>query len=421
MKRRRPVTLLIVGAGDRGSVYARCAAAMPSRARVVGVAEPRDFHRNRIADAHGLAPEHVFRDWSEAAAAPRFADAVVIATPDRLHAAPAVAFARSGHHLLLEKPMATREADCARIVRAVRRAGVHLAVGHVLRYTPYTRTLRAVLDSGAIGRIVSVQHLEPVGHWHQAHSFVRGNWRNEADSTFMLMAKSCHDLDWLRHIVGLPCRRVSSFGSLLHLHPGNRPAGAARRCAVCRLRQTCPWSATRIYPGLLRKGCRGWPVNVVAPEATPAALREALRRGPYGRCVYACDNDVVDHQVVALEFEGGASAVFTMTAFTGATRGRTTRIFGTKGELVGDSATISVTDFLTGRTRTLDPRGSAAAGGHGGGDEGLFEAFIAAVATDDRSKILSGPDETLESHRMVFAAERARRTGRVVAVGRSRA
>lgn len=418
--KRRPVTLLIVGAGDRGSVYARCAAAMPARARVVGVAEPRDFHRNRMAAAHGIPPNQIFRDWSEAAAVPRFADAVVIATPDRLHAAPAVAFARSGHHLLLEKPMATAEDDCARIVRAVRRAGVHLAVGHVLRYTPYTRALRAVLDSGAIGRIVSVQHLEPVGHWHQAHSFVRGNWRNEAGSTFMLMSKSCHDLDWLRHIVGLPCRRVSSFGSLFHLHAGNRPSGAARRCTVCRLRTTCPWSATRIYPGLLRRGCRGWPVNVVAPEATPVALLEALRRGPYGRCVYACDNDVVDHQVVALEFDGGASAVFTMTAFTAATRGRTTRIFGTKGELVGDSATIAVTDFLTGRTRTLDSRGSAAGGGHGGGDEGLFEAFIAAVATGDRSKILSGPDETLESHRMVFAAERARRSGRVVAVGRSR-
>lgn len=414
--KRRPVTLLIVGAGDRGSVYARCAATLPARARIVGVAEPRDFHRRRIADEFHLPPERVFHSWDGAAAVPRFADAVVIATPDRLHTAPALAFAASGYHLLLEKPMAPTEAECLRIQRAVRQAGVRLAVGHVLRYTAYTQRLKAELEAGAIGRLVSVQHLEPVGFWHQAHSFVRGNWRNEGESTFMLMSKSCHDLDWLRHIVGAPCRRVSSFGSLSHFHAAARPAGAGARCDACAVEPSCPYSAPRIYGRFLRRGVRGWPVNVVAPGATPAAMREALRRGPYGRCVYRCDNDVVDHQVVALEFEGGVSAVFTMTAFTSGRYDRTTRLFGTHGEILGDGATLTISDFRTGRTRVVDTRRAAgrAGRGHGGGDGGLFAAFVDAVAGRRERAILSGPAETVESHRMVFAAERARRTGRVV-------
>ena len=415
-----PVTVLIVGAGDRGTVYARCAAALPHRARIVAVAEPRAFQRKAMARAHGIAPDRVFRCWSEAASHPRLADAVVIATPDALHEAPAVAFARRGYSILLEKPMAPTAPACRRIRDAVVRGGNVFAVGHVLRYTDYTRAVKEIVASGALGDLVSVQHLEPVGYWHQAHSFVRGNWRNEAESTFMLMSKSCHDLDWIRHIVGRPCRRVSSFGSLLHFRRENRPARAADRCLDCPVARACPHDAARLYRGLLRRGVRGWPVNVMAPEATPAAVRRALREGPYGRCVYDCDNDVVDHQVVAMEFEGGPTATFTMTAFTSMTYGRTTRVFGTRGELLGDSRTIRWTDFRTGRERVVDPSrraGRRAGTGHGGGDGGLFDAFIHAVATGDRSSILSGPDETLETHRIVFAAERARRTGRVARVG----
>ena len=416
MRSRRPVTLLIVGAGDRGATYAGHIAGQPGRARVVGVAEPRDFHRRRMAAAHGLPPANVWTDWRPAVERGRLADAVIIATPDAEHEAPAVAFADLGYHILLEKPMAPTAAACRRIHAAVKRAGVLFSVGHVLRYTAYTRRLKALLDAGAVGEIGSVQHLEPVGYWHQAHSFVRGRWRNERESSFMLLAKSCHDLDWLRDVVGRPMRRVSSFGSLLHFRPECRPAGAADRCLDCRVEGECPYSAPRIYLGLLRRGVRGWPVTVVAPEGTRRGVLDALREGPYGRCVYACDNDVVDQQVVSVEFEGGATASFTMTAFTAMRYGRTTRIFGTRGEVWGDSARLVHDDFRSGRRREWRPPRRAAAGGHGGGDGALVDAFVEAVATGDSRFILTGPDESLETHLAVFAAERARRTGRVVEV-----
>lgn len=412
-----PVRLLLIGAGSRGAVYAAWAREHRDAAQIVGVAEPREALRARVAAEHGIAPERAVADWRELAAGPRFADAVIIATPDPVHADPAVAFADLGYHLLLEKPMAPTADACRRIAGAAERNGVMLAVCHVLRYTRYTEQLVAAVAAGRIGEVVSLAHLEPVGYWHQAHSFVRGNWSNAARSAPMLLAKSCHDLDWIRHVVGRPCTQLSSFGGLQHFRREAAPAGAGERCLDCGVEATCPYSARKIYLGRVDAGYTGWPVDVVAPEAvTAATVTAALRTGPYGRCVYACDNDVVDHQVVAMQFEGGATATFTMTGFT-RQRDRETRIFGTRGELFGDGQRLELHDFLTDRTETLDT-GIAADGsivtGHGGGDARLMEHFVTAVATRDPSSIRSGPAESLETHLMVFAAEEARREGRVV-------
>ncbi|MGH3715032.1 MAG: Gfo/Idh/MocA family protein [Micromonosporaceae bacterium] len=411
------VTLAVAGAGSRGNSYADWALAHPDRARVVAVAEPRDVPRERFATAHGIATP--YRDWRELAAAGRIADAVVISTQDAMHLEPALAFAEQGYHILLEKPIAPTEAECRQIVAAVEKAGVLFAVGHVLRYTPYTRMVKSLVGAGRLGEVISVQHLEPVGFWHQAHSFVRGNWRNQAESTFMLLAKSCHDLDWLQYVVGQPVARVSSFGSLTHFTAANRPVGAADRCLDCAVEPECAYSAKRFYFDRLRTGQHGWPLKIIVDEMTEAAVTAALRDGPYGRCVYACDNDVVDHQVVALEFAGGRTASFTMTGFTEGGLHRQTRIFGTKGELVGDGSRVAVHDFLTQSTEVIDADGGGdgtAGGGHGGGDGGLMDAFVRAVATGDASHIVSGPAEALNSHLAVFAAERARRDGTVVRI-----
>jgi len=414
----KPVTLMIIGGGGRGHAYASFATANPARARVVGVAEPRDFHRERLVREHAIPATQVLRDWREAVDRPRLADAVLICTQDAMHEEPAVAFAKQGYHILLEKPMAPTPAACRRIVAAAKRADGIFAVCHVLRYTRYTRMLKALLDAGRIGPIVNLQHLEPVGFWHQAHSFVRGNWRCEAESSAMLLAKSCHDIDWLRHLVGQPCRRVSSFGSLVHFRRANQPVGAADRCLDCGVEAACPYSATRFYGERLVRQNKGWPLDVVTPEMTAESLHAALATGPYGRCVYACDNDVVDNQVVNLEYANGVTASFTMSAFTPMT-GRMTRIGGTRGYIDADSSVIRLFDSVTGARETIDTNAGDAGilGGHGGGDGGLVDAFVSAVATGDRTAILSGPDETLESHLTVFAAEQARRKGRVMAIG----
>jgi predicted dehydrogenase len=413
-----PVRLAVLGAGGRGNTYGAWALAHPDRAHVIAVAEPEPGRRGRFATAYGLAGPAIFTDWRDLLDAGPDVDAVIITTQDPLHVGPAIAAAERGYNILLEKPISPSPQECIRVVEAVTRADVTFAVCHVLRYAPYTRLVKELVQSGAVGDVVSVQHHEPVGFWHQAHSFVRGNWRREELSSFMLLAKSCHDIDWLQHIVGRPIARVSSFGGLLHFTAENRPKGAADRCLDCSIEASCPYSAVRLYGGMLAEGRHHWPLDVVTPIFTAEALTAELRQGPYGRCVYACDNDVVDHQVVAIEFDGGVTASFTMNAFN--TGGhRRTRIFGTRGELVCDGESVTVHDFLTGRARTYNPvevAGASAADGHGGGDGALMDAFTAAVATGDRSTILSGPQATLNSHLATFAAEQARRTGTVVTV-----
>jgi predicted dehydrogenase len=410
------VSLALVGAGLRGQTYARHAVA-GGRGRVVAVAEP-DPHRRAAAAAEFQIPAHqVYADWADLAAAGKLADAAVIATQDRMHRDPAVRLAGLGYHILLEKPMAPTEPEAAEIAEAAARAGVIFAVCHVLRYTPYTRMVKRLVAEGRIGRLVSVQHLEPVGWWHHAHSFVRGSWRREDTSGPMLLTKSCHDIDWLVHVVGAVPTRVSSFGSLTHFRAAERPPGAADRCLDCPLETTCPYSAKRLYLDCLADpGRHFWPLGAVTAEFTEAGVLEALRTGPYGRCVYASDNDVVDHQVVNLEFPDGATGTFTMSAFTPMGH-RQTRLMGSHGYLEGNGRTVRYVDFRTGREETFDSAaegGPSAAGGHGGGDEGLTEAFLAAVAAGDPTLLSSDAAESLATHRVVWAAERSRHSGETV-------
>lgn len=413
-----PVKVLIIGAGDRGRTLSNYALDHPEEMMVVGVAEPRKDYRDVIVANHGLTEDRVFNYWEEVAKLPRFADAAIICTQDQMHREPAIRFAELGYNILLEKPMSTNPQDCIDIVHAAKENNIIFGVCHVLRYTRYTQMLRKLLNDGAIGDIVSMQHLEPVGYWHQAHSFVRGNWGNEEKSTFMLLSKACHDLDWIRYIMGSRCRKVSSFGNLSHFNAKNKPANASDRCLDCKAEKDCPYSAQKVY---LDHRCMDHFLKVLtSEEPTPENVEKALRDGPYGRCVYASDNNVVDHQVVNMEFEGGSTVAFTMTAFTEMSD-RKTRIFGSRGWIEGNGETIKVYDFMTEQETVHEVQQfeqNTRLDGHGGGDYYMMKAFVAAVATGDQSKVLSGPDETLESHLMVFLSEKARRESRVVSLNK---
>ena len=407
----KQISAVIIGAGGRGSGYANFATAHPERFKIVGVAEPRDYYRNRMVEKYSIPDENIFTDWKQLAARGKIADVAIITTLDKMHAAPAIAFAELKYNILLEKPMAPSENECRAIVEAVRKNKIFFAVCHVLRYTTYTNILKKIIDSGRIGSVVNIQHIEPVGYWHQAHSYIRGNCGNEEESSPMLLAKSCHDIDWISYIMGGKCEAVSSFGSLKHFRKEEKPDGAGNRCTECKIESTCPYSSIKIYIGRVKKGQIDWPVNVLTTDLTIKGIMKAIKEGPYGRCVYACDNDVVDNQVVNMLFDDNRTASFTMTAFCEKER-RKTHIFGTRGEIYGDSTQIRVFDFLTDKSEIIDTSASAQ-GGHGGGDNGLIDSFLSAIEEGDLSKIKSGPDETLQSHLMVFAAERARKNNTV--------
>nr|WP_277621096.1 Gfo/Idh/MocA family oxidoreductase [Thermus arciformis] len=406
--------MVVLGAGNRGFAYARYAHALG--ARIAAVAEPRPERLQAFQQA--FAVERAFADWRELLEAPLLGEAAVVALPDRLHAEAAVALMERGYHLLLEKPIAPTWPEVEEVAQAKERTGRMVAVAHVLRYTPYARALRGLLKEGAVGEVVSVQHLEPVGHWHYAHSFVRGNWRKAEESSPFLLAKSVHDLDWLLFLMPGEVARVASFGGLYHFRPENRPQGAAFRCLDCpeEVERGCPFSARRIYLEAYEKGERGWPLDVVAFPLTRENLVRALEEGPYGECVYLGRNDVADHQVVALEYRDGRTASLHVEGLS-RMRFRETRIFGTRGELFGDGRHLRLYRFGEGE-RVYD-QGTEGEGsirsGHGGGDLGLVRAFVEALRREDES-LLEPFSEAVQAHRLTFLAEEARRKGKVVHV-----
>jgi predicted dehydrogenase len=242
-----------------------------------------------------------------------------------------------------------------------------------------------------------------------SHSFVRGNWRNAAMSTPMILSKSCHDTDILRWVIGKPCKKVSSFGSLKHFNNRNAPQGSADRCTDnCSYESQCLYSAIRLY-----KEKRQWLHYLAIEKQDDASIMKALREGQYGKCVYKTDNDVVDHQIVNMEFEGDITAAFSMEAFTNYA-GRRTRIFGTKGDLVGDESQLEMSDFLSGKTTIWKPDSQVNHSGHGGGDYGLVHDFLQAVSQQDPALLTSTIEASMESHLMGFKAEESRLSGGAV-------
>ncbi|MFN5928085.1 MAG: Gfo/Idh/MocA family protein, partial [Roseiflexaceae bacterium] len=318
-----PITFVLVGAGSRGAhAYAPYAQQFPHDARIVAVAEPDLQRRNAIAELNDIGAAQCFTSYDALFAQGKIADAAIITTQDAMHVEPTLAALTLGYHVLLEKPMATSPLDCTRLVMAAEAAGKHLVIGHVLRYTDFFSTLHDVLKAGTIGEIITVAHRENVAHWHMGHSFVRGNWRRKDESTPMILAKCCHDLDIMVWNIGRECTSLSSVGDRSFYRREHAPAGSTARCLDgCAVESTCPWSAKRIYldlepwPSIQHLATETapdqWPFNVVSHDRSYAARLDAVTNGPYGRCVFACDNDVVDHQVVSMEFAGGISATLT--------------------------------------------------------------------------------------------------------------
>lgn len=415
----RLVRAVVIGAGQRGCTYSNFALDFPNRFKIVAVADPRHFRRESLAKTHEIRSEFVFEDWENVFKMDRFADVVIISTPDHLHRAPAIAAANKGYHILLEKPMDVTEEGCKAIAEACKRNSVILCVCHVLRYSPTVRMVKDLIDQGAIGEVVSIQHLEPVGFSHFAHSFVRGNWRREDETAFSLLTKSCHDMDLIHYwMEGSKCVQVSSFGSLSHFTKASQPKGATSRCVECKVEKTCPYSAIKIYLEPTMSGSGNSFINAVCDRPTVESVTNALQSGPYGRCVYDCDNNVVSNQVVNMLFDKGQTASFSMVAFTEKLCVRKTQIFGTHGELSFEgNGSVRHFDFVTQKAKVHDvvtPSVKTRLLGHGGAEFFLIDSFVKAILNNDPARILSGADETLRSHLLTFAAERSRRENRVL-------
>jgi len=403
----RPVELVMVGAGNRGHLaYGAFAERNPEQAKFVAVVEPDDARRARFADAHRIPAERQFRSWEDIAGRPPLAPALINATLEHQHRASTLALLAAGYEMLLEKPIAPTAAECLEIASAAESRGRLLQIAHVLRYAPFFLAVRDLITSGRLGAIVSVDWRENLVYWHFAHSYVRGSWGNTKRSSPMILTKCCHDLDLLVWIFGR-CERLSSSGSLTHFtRDAVGPQIPARCTDGCPIAEECPYFAPRVYLERLRENPASFAVAAITLDRTPEGVMRALETGPYGRCVYRCDNDAVDHQVVLMRFAGGLSASLTMQG-SSHLEGRTIRIDGTRATLLANEARaeMEIHDHRTGTTERIATRRGV--GGHGGGDDGLMRAFVGAIQ-GDRANVRSSVREAVASHLMAFAAERAR-------------
>lgn len=458
----KPVRAVLIGAGQRGSeAYAPYALKHPDQLRFVAVAEPDEQRRSRFALTHAIPREYCFESWEELMEHPQLSEAAIIATQDWLHTRPTIAALKKGYHVLLEKPMATRPEECRQLVEESERNERQLHICHVLRYTRHAGKLREIVQSGILGEIIDVDHRENVSFWHMAHSYVRGNWRNSEQSSPMILAKCCHDLDILPWILGQWPIRLSSSGELTHFRADKAPVKTPERCVEgCPIEKECPYSAIHVYvemlpfwhsysqtctnpvnkaiiaeymrrPALIRFLARffpllkqvteykGWPLTVLTQDPTPEKVVQAIQWGPYGRCVYHCDNDVVDHQVVSMQFEQGTTVTLTMHGHSHIEH-RSTRIEGTRGRLMGvlgnGGGWITVEEHRSRKKKFIDTSPPAGEG-HGGGDSQLMAEFVNAVREGGYPEnIQRAAREALFSHLLAFAAEEARLQKKVIEI-----
>ena len=404
---------VLIGAGQRGMIYAGYARAKGHE--ISAVAEPDEIKRRIAGEAFGIPEACRFTTGTELLAQPKLGDAAIIATMDRDHYHEAIPAMEKGYHLLLEKPISPVPEETLAIEETAVRTGRHVIVCHVLRYSPFFRELKNAVTGGKIGKVITIQHNENIGNFHIAHSFVRGNWRRSDLASPLIMQKSCHDMDLLVWLAGSGCETVASFGDLTYFRAENAPEGAAERCCDCPLKDSCRFSAYRCYLPVAGK----WPAVVLTEDQTEEGLREAIRTGPYGRCVYHCDNNVCDHQVSILRFRNGVTATFNLSGFTNKMT-RTIKIMGEDGEIRASEAdnVIEITRFASNwaaeaETETIRPEESTS--GHSGGDSGIMDDFLEML---EGRGLESATDihESVESHMMACAAEEARITGSVIRI-----
>ena len=414
-------TFITIGAGSRGTSYTTEMMKMPEKYKLVGMADPMGERRKAFMRDFGLAADQCYAGFEEILAKPRMADFAIIATLDHMHYEPAMKAIELGYNLLLEKPVANTEKECIDIANAAKAKGVKVLVCHVLRYTPFYKRVKSLVKSGIIGEVMSVDQVEAIGDVHFSHSYVRGNWHNTKTSAPMLLAKSCHDLDVIQWLVDKPCKKVSSFGDLTYFTAKNAPEGAPESCVDgnCPYRENCIYNCHKIY---VEDDFPIWKkiflsIHATKEDYTAEELRQLLRETTYGKCVFHSDNDVLDHQVVNMQFEGGVTATLNVNAFNRG--GRFTRVYGTKGELFAffSDKEINVRTFADRRKFTVpveEATSESIAGGHGGGDAGISADMYNFLAGNEIELGASEIGISVYNHLIGYAAEEARHTDTVV-------
>ena len=404
-------TVAIVGLGGRGHhTYAKYQHLFPERMKIVAIADIDPEKVAIVKEEFNVADDMCFTSAMDLLEKEKLADVIIIATQDQDHREHTLKAIERGYEILLEKPISNNPLDCIEIRDAAVSKGINITVCHVLRYTMFYKMIKKVIDEKVIGDVVSVQAIENVGYWHQAHSFVRGNWANSDETSPMILQKCCHDFDIINWLLGKKCISLSSYGSLKYFKRENAPVGSADYCANCQVKERCPYDAYKIYitnENGIANGNTDWPVNIVKENPTLESIVEELKTSRFGRCVFRCNNNVVDHQVVNMLYEDDVTVQLTMCGFT-KDMSRYLKVMGTMGEIIADQTANIV------RVRTFDGEEiiydiatlTTDLSGHGGGDNQMMTEMFDAM--DTKGATNSNIVNSISSHVQAFAAEYSR-------------
>jgi len=397
------VTFAIIGLGGRGSVYLNALEeGFKGDYALVAIAEPDKSKQEYIKNKYGLPDNRIFDTDEELLSQERLADVAIVSTQDKLHKDEVLKLLEKGYDIILEKPISTNLDEVMEIYKYSQQYPKQaVVVCHVLRYTKFFNAIKKIIESKQLGNVVTISHNENIGYYHYAHSYVRGPWNNSDTSAPLSATKSCHDFDILLYLLGnKKAQRVASFGELSYFCNKNfDPEKMADYCVDCKVEKTCPYSALKIYGGKKIK-------SVVFDLSSVDKVRENMGSSRYGRCVFNCDNNVVDHQSTIIEFDDGVTATFTLSAFT-AKVNRTLKVTCERGEIRAAEKpyVVEFTDFLTGETKNINL--DITEGGHGGGDKGFITEFMRGYQNDE--ELASTLSQSVESHVMAFLAEKSRK------------
>lgn len=405
----------VLGYGSRGCTY-NSLFKLDDRAELTAVCDVRKSRIELCKRNNSDEKIRYYDDENSFFEAGKLADLCVVSTQDSDHVGHALRALSVGYDLLLEKPVACTEEDCFRIYNKAKELGRKVFVCHVLRYAPIFYMLKQELDSGKYGKVVTVTLTENVCWWHQAHSYVRGNWRDAKKSSPMIIAKCCHDLDLLDWFVDANPISVSSMGGLSYFRSQNAPKGSGDNCYECDVAHKCIYNCENIYWN--KQGAKGnfnWPLDVIiygVDNPTHEQVSEALANSPYCKCVFKCDNDAVDHQVVNVSYDNGATAQLTMTAFS-EKGGRAIHVHCEKGDIFSSLTKNELhCRVFDQEEKIVDvDKISQDNFGHGGGDKRLIEDIVEIYCGDGSRKALTTLEKSLASHTLGFAAERSRING----------
>ncbi|MDH5403108.1 MAG: Gfo/Idh/MocA family oxidoreductase [Candidatus Heimdallarchaeota archaeon] len=447
------ITTVIIGAGDRGKdTYGNYMLSFPDRFRVIGVVEPNSVRLSKMQLIHELQSNSCFHNWDDFFKSSIKPDIIFITTPDKYHFEPAMKALNKGFHIFLEKPIATTWKECKTLLDTAESNQRILFTGLIFRHTDFFKKIIEVIEADRIGKMISITWRENVSYFHYSHSFIRGNWSNSVESSPMILAKCVHDFDVINLIVKSKPSKISSFGSLLYFNKGNLDFNPPDRCIDgCENAKTCLYYAPRIYMDIVpmlhiaRKGgpihekiisklilkfpglkkfppfnkvqqYKGWPVRVITDDFTQNGRLNALKNGPYGRCVYKIpEHDVIDHQNVTIEYSNKVTVNLLLHGHS-PEEGRTIRIDGVKGSLEGEfmysGEKIYLNNSYTGTKSLIYKRGLGF--GHGGADERIMEDLYNQLESGYSSDYMSNLRKAMESHILAFAAEQSRNEGKII-------